>query len=42
MDIEKDNILLRFSIILNCVVGNIDTDDFRNLVFNEKRVIRDQ
>ena len=32
MDIEKDNILLCFSIILNCVVGNIDTDSIRPLV----------
>ena len=40
VDIEEDDILLRFAIILNGVIGDIDANDLRNLVIKKEEMIR--
>ena len=42
MDIEEDDIFLRFAVILNGVIGDVDANDFRNLVVTEEEALQGQ
>ena len=42
VDIEEDDIFLRFAVILNGVIGDVDANDFRNLVVTEEEALQGQ
>ena len=40
MNVEENNVLLGIAIILNGIIGNVDANDLRDLVFTEQRAVQ--